>query len=67
MDFHCIGTHRTNRAFDFRDGLALHAQSNQVGADLGLCGLTGHDDVHRLLGFLGGQVGTVYGFGNKWF
>ena len=59
--------HRTDRASDFRNGLAFHAKCSEIRADLRLCGLTRHDDGHRFFGFIVSEVGAIDGFGNKGF
>jgi len=67
FDLDRIGAHGTDGASDLGDGLAFHAQGNEIRADLRRRGLTCHDDVHRLFGFVGGEVGAVDGFRNKGF
>ena len=38
------------------DGLALHAQGDDVGGDLGVGGVAGQDLGHGRVGLIGGQV-----------
>jgi hypothetical protein len=53
-EFHldCDRTHRSDRTCYLWNGLAFHAQGNQICTDLRLRGLTRHDDVHRFFGFI---------------
>jgi hypothetical protein len=67
FDFDTNIAHRTNRASDLRNGLALHAEGGEIRTDLRGRGLTRHDDGHRFFGFLLGEVCPVDGFGDKWF
>ena len=67
FDLDRVGAHGTDGTCDLGNGLAFHAQRDQIGADLRGRGLTCHDDVHRFFGFVGGEVGAVDGFGDKRF
>src|SRR5690606_33715914 len=59
--------HGGGSAGNLVDALALHAQADQEGADLGVRGLTGHDEVHGLGHLLRCQVQVLDNAGNGGF
>ena len=58
-----LGAHGARAAGDLVDRLALHAQGDQIAADLGLGGLPGHDDLHGRFGL---RFGQMCGPGSVW-